>query len=183
MQWTNEQAQSYLAAMIDGEGWIGEYKNRFNRAIRIANTEEEIITANIQCLEQLGITYTVIRDKKPAKPHWAKRITIEITRLVNLSYILEHVPFQSTRKRERLKRLIASYKVIEPLDVNEVRRLYTEKGMTDKQVAAAMGVGLKRVLNVRRKHNIAGHSYAERGPLIWAERRRRYGSAGRKKIN
>ncbi len=178
MNWTNEQALAYLAAMIDGEGWIGELKGAQNRAIRIANTNEELITANVECLELLGITYTIIRDKKPAKPHWSKRIMIDITRLSNLKFILENVPFQSTRKRDRLIRLVASYR--QPLDVEEVRRLYIDEGLTEVQVAAKMGVSLKRIKNVRRWNNIPARSYKDRAASIWAERRRRHGKTGRK---
>lgn len=175
--WTKDQSIAYLAAMIDGEGWIGELKGTTNRAIRIANTEEDIITGITECLDHLGITYRIVREKENPNPRWAKRITVDITGLKNLSYILEHVHFRSVRKRARLGRLVASYR--RPVDVDAVRHLYIEKGMSDKQVAEALGVGIKRVRNVRRWHNIEGHSYAERAPLAWAERKKRYGSRGR----
>lgn len=178
MDWNYDQAIGYLAAMIDGEGWIGDLKGVHNRAIRIANTEEDIISAVTSCLDYLGITYIIIRDKKPARPNWAKRITVDITRRSNLSYILGHVPFRSLRKRERLERLVSSYR--QPLDPDEVRRLYVDEGLTEQQVANRLGASLKRVKNVRRWNNIPSRNHQDRAQSIWAERRRRYGSAGRK---
>jgi hypothetical protein len=170
-----EQAAAYLAAMIDGEGWIGEAKSPQNRAIRITNTDPVLITAVMECCDVLGIGYRTYAYAAQ-RAHWSGGQLVTIYGLENLSRVLAEVPFRAERKRERLVRLIASYRA--PLDPDEIRRLYDE-GRTMKEVAAALSVSLKRIINAMTAHGIPRRDASKRGASVWRARREKYGAAGR----
>jgi intein/homing endonuclease len=171
-----EQAAAYLAAMIDGEGWIGEPKGAQNRAIRIANTDRVLIDAIAECCDVLGVHYTV-QSIRARQDNWSDGWVVDITGHDSLRYILDHVPFRAPRKRDRLARQVASY-AHPPLDPETLTELY-ESGLTVRQVAAELGISAKRVANAMRKHGIARRTGADRATTVWEARRARYGPTGR----
>lgn len=168
----------YLAAMIDGEGWIGEPKSLMNRAIRIANTDPIIIEAIKAVCDELGITYTVqqIRARSEKRsPGWV----VDITGRENMVRIRDTVPFRCRRKRERLDKTIASYRSPLPINRDELARLYTVEGLTQEEVAARLGVGYKRVKLAMQAYGIARRLGSDRNQSVWRTRRAKYGDRGR----
>jgi hypothetical protein len=171
------QAAAYLAAMIDGEGWIGEYRNASNRAIRIANTEFELIDAIAECCDALGVTYHIY-DRAARKQNWSPIRWLEIYGRDNLATVLARVPIRSERKRARLERIVASYRP--PIDPDQLRALYLGEGLSIAQTAERLGVGVKRVRFALRTNGISGHQGMEKARLIWETRRRKHGPTGRR---
>lgn len=180
---TEEQAAYYLAAMIDGEGWVGEPKpaNPYaNRAIRIANTEKELIEACAACCDVLGVKYRLSFRKRPAKhQHWNDTWWLEIYGREHLSTIHKKVPFISDRKRDRLTRSIKSYR--EPLNLpSEVvlREMYFEQGLTVREIAEQLGMPFKRIYGAMKKYGVERRSGG--GHAAWRRRREIYGQSGRR---
>jgi hypothetical protein len=177
-----EQGAAYLAAMIDGEGWIGEPKpdTFFNRAVRIANTDPDLIQAISEACDWLGITYTV-QVSRPQTERRAKLWVVDITGRENMVTIRQQVPIQAARKRERLDRQIASYRRPEPLNPHELRRLYHDEHLTIPAVAARLGVDKKRVLLAMRAYGIPRRVRdSAMDATVWRTRRERYGRVGRR---
>ncbi|MEU2106482.1 LAGLIDADG family homing endonuclease [Nocardia sp. NPDC019255] len=172
-----DQAAHYLAAMIDGEGWVGEPKSKLrNRAIRIANTDRALIDAITECCDVLGIHYTV-QYQTGRKPGWAPQWWVDITGRASFEIVRDRVPVRAPQKRDRIARTAASYR--QPLDKAEIIRLYSNN-MTQKQVAAAMGVSIKRLRNAMDRYGIPARAHVDRCDLIWRARREKYGAAGRR---
>ncbi len=172
-----DEAAAYLAAMIDGEGWIGEPRTVFNRAVRISNTDPDIIDAIRECCAVLGITYTVYAvDAR--KPSWSDQQMVVIAGRDNMRRIHAVVPIRAARKRARLERTLASYRRPEPLQPERLQALYDE-GLTQQQIADHLGVGIKRVRLAFRRHGIRSR-HGQSNPAIWRTRRARYGAAGRR---
>lgn len=166
---TRIQAEAYLAAMIDGEGWVGEPKGKQNRAIRIANTDPVLIDAIVECCDILGLNYGRYSYKR-APTNWSDGEMVEIRGLASLTIVWQCVPFRATRKRDRLSRTLDSYRP--PVDPAELRRLY-DTGMTIGEVAAAMGVGPKRIRSAMNTHGIPPRLGKDRAAVVWRVRRER----------
>lgn len=174
-----QQAASYLGGMIDGEGWIGEPKSKLrNRAIRIANTDRDLIDAIAECCDVLGVHYT-IQYQCSRKPGWAAQWWVDITGRESFEIIRDEVPIRAKKKRDRLERTAASFR--QPLERSKIIRLYST-GMTQKQVAEAMGVSVKRLRNAMDKYGIPARAHVDRCDLIWRARRERYGATGRRTV-
>jgi hypothetical protein len=168
MAYTPEQAAFYLAAMIDGEGWVGEPRGAQNRAIRIANTDRDLIDAMVECCAALGIDCRVYAYR-PARADWSPGWTVQVWGQKNLQRVLDTVPIRCTRKRDRLARTVVSYRT--ELDAAEVSRLYYDEGLTHQEVAARLGVGVKRVRNLMRREGLVGRQGSDRSASIWRTRR------------
>ena len=163
-----EQAAWYLAAMIDGEGWVSAHTGSKNRAVRIANTDPALIAAIQEACTALGIEYHM--TNVPARrANWTPGQVVNIYGRENLRKIHELVPFRAPQKRERLASLLTTYR--EPLDAGELSTLYGQ-GATIQQLADHFGCGIKRVQNARRTNNIPVRTGAEKGAIIWQARRR-----------
>jgi hypothetical protein len=176
---TNTQAAAYLAAMIDGEGWIGSPKNKQNRAIRISNTDPDLISAIREVCDRLGITYTV-QHINARKEGWSAGWWVDITGRANMIRVRDEVPLRSSKKRARLDAIITSYVDRPPLDGGDLRRLYEEDGLTQREIATRLGVGFKRVLLAMRRHEITRRPHGpERALSVWRSRRAKYGQKGR----
>jgi LAGLIDADG-like domain len=168
MAFSEDQAALYLAAMIDGEGWVGEPKGVTNRAIRIANTERDLIDAIEECCQVLGLhylTYPYVAKRENWSPGWMVHITGEDS----FRKILAQVPIRSTRKLDRVRRTIDSFRP--RVDVKEARRLYYDEGLTQRQVADRLGVGYKRIRLLMRREGMAARQGSDRSASIWASRR------------
>jgi hypothetical protein len=148
---TAEQAAAYLAAMIDGEGWIGEPKNKRNRGVRIANTDPALISAIIECCMVLDLHYTVTRAAG-AKPHWASQATVHIGGLRSLERVQQLCPIRAPAKQDRLARTLPTFR--QPVDIMAVNHMRNQ-GMTLKAIAQELGVSYKRVrFAVKRAHRL-----------------------------
>lgn len=169
-----EQAAAYLAAMIDGEGWIGEPKGPSNRAIRIANTDPELISAIREACDALGISYTVQKIRQ-RRENWSSGWVVDITGRENFLRVLAEVPLRSSRKLDRLQRAAGSFRPA--VDVERLTTLY-QTGLTMKEVAVEMGLSLKRVINAMNAHKIERRRQGN--AAIWRTRRAKYGQTGRR---
>lgn len=108
-----DEARGYLAGLIDGEGTVGDQRcpSGPRRHVSIANTDPEIIMRALAACQMLGIRASVYhRADLPSRPdHWADCMDVRITGRSDLERIAE-LPL-CPRKRERLQRLLAGYRV------------------------------------------------------------------------
>lgn len=168
MAYTEEQAAYYLAAMIDGEGWVGEPKGTINRAIRIANTERDLIDAIEECCQILGLHYLTY-PYEAKRDNWSPGWMVHITGEDSFRVVLEKVPIRSSRKLDRVRRTASSYRP--PINVDEVSRLYYDEGLTQQQVASQLGVGYKRIKLLMSREGMDRRQGSDRSASGWASRR------------
>jgi hypothetical protein len=130
------EAAAYLAGLIDGEGHISY---RRNYAVRVANTDRDIIDATIASCDALGLRYR-IQDIKP-RPEKNKQggWDVYITGKDQLERIRDVVPIQSTRKRGALDTAIAAYKQLPRPPREWVEQKYVHEGLSLQEVAEAWG--------------------------------------------
>jgi len=112
---TEEQAWSYLAGMIDGEGCV--YTNPNQRCLTISTTEEDLLRGLYEVLDFLGIAHsTSVQQKGRVEKGHAICYDVRIMRFEGFVLIYENCPLRSTRKRGKLRTMLLSYK----------RKVYTE---------------------------------------------------------
>lgn len=175
-----EQAAAYLAGMIDGEGWIGEPKGLHNRAIRIANTDPDLIAAIQEACDVLGVTYTT-HAYKGARENWSPGWFLDISGRENLTRVHQLVPIRSAKKWDRLARTLTSYRMPLPLERATLEALYVGEGLAMPEVAQRLGVSLKRVRLAMVRHGIERRGHGpERAAAVWRARRARHGPSGRR---
>ena len=113
---SKELAAMYLAALIDGEGCVGNYtwkgpvgQTRRSRVVTIGVIDKELIDAAAKCYTRLGVKY---RRRAIFRPECKGQYmhTINVTNLLSLSAILELVPLQHIKKRKKLADAVASFK-------------------------------------------------------------------------
>jgi hypothetical protein len=171
------EAKGYLAGMIDGEGWVGATnptKPSANRAVRISNTDPDLIEALKEVCDLLGITYS-IQNIPPRNPKWSQGWSMNISGRDNMQ-VISTLPLRAARKRARLDRALASFRV--PLDPEELQRLRDE-GLGRPEIARQLGVGIKKVRIAMERHGIQPLTYEERAVATWRTRRDLYGKTGR----
>ena len=147
-----DQAAHYLAAMIDGEGYVPELATSHRyRSIRIANTDPDLIAAMHECCDLLGLRYLTI-PLKSKNPRWADGWAVDINGYESLCTVRDFVPIRCKRKLERLNGLIDSYK-FPPLDRADVETAYV-KGETVQSIAARLGCSKSRVTRSLRSYGV-----------------------------
>lgn len=139
--------------MIDGEGCVSEPKryqpDSTSRHVTISNTEASLVDACCEALDVLGIAYTV-HEKKSARPQWSDSYVINIGRRAAFDVLLADVQIQHPVKQERLQRIVdlprrSPYSSPETFPVDLVRHWYCERGMTQKQIGAWLGINYRTV--------------------------------------
>ena len=100
---------AYVAAMIDGEGSVSLAGNpkRPYRAVRITNTDYDLIETTTHFLNELGIR-SHIHVKNEADDRVSKCWVISITDRESLTRVAK-LPLASSVKVNRLARLLSSY--------------------------------------------------------------------------
>ena len=112
---TNEQAKSYLAGLVDGEGCVslcqlksGSHAGEYRRIITIGMTDREIIDLAARLFEQLGIGFS----RSDLHPGGTRRHvwTIAINARADIERFAALIPIQHRAKQERLAAILGSYK-------------------------------------------------------------------------
>lgn len=146
------QACYYLAAMIDGEGYIPATATTHRyRSIRIGNTDPDLIAAIQECCDILRLHYLTI-PIKAQKSHWADSWAVDISSRDSLMYVRDYVPIRCKRKLERLDALIDSYQRL-PLSRDDVVEPY-ESGESLKDIAARLGCSKSKVTRALRRYGV-----------------------------
>lgn len=129
------EAAHYIAAMIDGEGCV--VHSGHTRNVNIANTDPDLIAAIERCYETLGITYRVVTAKMYDERH-KQRWNVIVSNRESLQIIFDRVPIQASRKVEKLRVVLETYRP--PRPTSEVlRRMYVDEGMGVTRIGAALG--------------------------------------------
>ena len=176
------QAASYLAAMIDGEGWVRDpAKNGMSRMLSIANTDPDIIAAICECFSVLGIPFSVSHADARGR-HQAIDI-VAAYGFHALTMVYELVPIRAQRKRNRLFGLINNSTprkdiVRYGLKKDELEAAYLT--MTLKQMATHFGVGLNTINRAMTHHGVERLPRSKAAERVWASRRANHGPTGRK---
>lgn len=112
--YTHEQAQGYLAAMIDGEGYVhlaheDNPAKKTQRMVRITSTEWDIIEATLDACDALGVKGTV-EQTRPTQDNRQPIIRVLIQDRDSF-LILADLSLGSARKRQRIQDILDSYTV------------------------------------------------------------------------
>lgn len=120
------------------------------RDASIANTERSIIDTIIDCCNVLGIKHTVTyaTRKNPAyKPIWNVNFNSRAS-----FEALYRLPLGSAAKKERLRKLIDTYKHT-VLDAQEISRRYLA-GETMRAIADSLGVHYGRIQVLLKREGV-----------------------------
>lgn len=143
-----DTAGAYLAAMIDGEGYIPKQTARgHGHSIEIANTEEDIIAATAEACDVLKIAYR-IQSKPAATENRRAAYVLRIGAIDNLVRVQKLVPIQSARKRGNLDGILANYIKNTPLPMIEELMAMYQSGLSASAIA--------------KRYGVAGHAIAKR---------------------
>ena len=173
-------AAAYLAAMIDGEGTVARFngdRGRDARFVAISNTDHALIAAIEECCNTLGITYTV-NDESPAGArsrkynHWTPIRQVRIYGQRNFRLLLAVVPIQAPGKQARLRRLVDSYVIPQPVDLVVLHRLYYDEMQSLARISPVLGIGVKTLRRTMREQGLALRQ-TERSLKAWRTRRER----------
>ncbi len=105
---SRKEAAAYLAAIIDGEGTVSVARGaKPFRAVRIINTDPDIIEATMECCRRLGIDSRV-SVKNIASERKQKCWVVTISSKRNIEKVSK-LPIRARSKRERLLKLLSSY--------------------------------------------------------------------------
>jgi hypothetical protein len=105
---TEEQAWSYLAGLIDGEGCVYFNPKDLNRCLTISTTEEDLRDGCFEVLDFLDIRYKVSAQPRQ-KEHHAVCYDIRIHYFEGFLSVYENCPLRSRRKRSKLQQILLSY--------------------------------------------------------------------------
>ena len=109
MAFAKVSARHYLAGMIDGEGTVTDPQRirRQSRAVRITNTDRELITACEECCVLLGLRFKVY-ERSPQRCKGKRTYDLVMYGRDNFEK-LARLPLRSPIKLARLKGLVLSY--------------------------------------------------------------------------
>lgn len=102
-----EAAAAYLAAIIDGEGWI---LVNINRQVGVFNTDRDIIDAVIECCQILALRHVVQFEERSQRKNRQDGWRVIVTGKDSLIRIRDQVPLRASRKRVKLDEAIAACK-------------------------------------------------------------------------
>lgn len=161
---TPDGAAHYLAAMIDGEGTIGN--TGFSRHIGIANTDPDIIGAIQRSCEVLGIEYRVVAHKK-AQAHYRQRWDVIIGKQASMRKVLDLVPMQASCKVERLKIALSTYRAPRPAP-EVLRRMYVDEQLGTTAISQTLGYNYSSIRYWLRKDGVPMRTHSESAKIRWA---------------
>jgi hypothetical protein len=135
-----DHAAWYLAAMIDGEGYVTA-PDSDRSSVVISNTERSIIDATTEALDLLDVSYRVSFVEKDHDV-WRDAWVITIGRRSEVVKLSTFVRLQSVPKSDRLAAIVARQprslsKDDRPID--EVVRLYYEDMKSTNEIGAILG--------------------------------------------
>lgn len=108
---TPEQELSYIAAFIDGEGWIirkPSKTGKIQRTIGFTNTDKQLFHDVIGMLNRTGIE-TFINFRKSKNPKHSDRWDCVIRGRKNFDKFYKIIPLHHKGKKERLKEIIEDF--------------------------------------------------------------------------
>lgn len=110
VNFTTEEAAGYIAAIIDGEGWVAEQRATRKRAlyrVTIANTDLAIVQAVRDALDVLGVRHYVNSYDRPGNQQRMHHVLI--THRDGLRALHKSVRLRCPRKQHALDAQIALY--------------------------------------------------------------------------
>lgn len=171
--------------MIDGEGHV-EFRRKFrgkyeqwNRAVKISNTDWDIICATAEACRVFSVPFTVryLPNDKPSlsrpnrQPQWA----LEIHRHEGFSRLLDVVTLKASRKQEALQALVESYsRVMTPPSKEELEEFYVAQGCSIQDIAERYSCSQQTARRWLIRYGIERRSAYRDG---WQNRRREQMSA------
>jgi hypothetical protein len=167
--WDERTAAVYLAAMIDGEGWI---LVNINRQVGIFNTDRDLIDAVTECCDVLGLNYVVQLERRAHRRNRQDGWRVNITGKPSLERIRDVVPIRASRKRSKLGEAIAACRQVPRPPREWLVQKYWHEGMSLQQVAEAWGVKNSTSAHCWMEYyGIPRRSVAEGNRLDWRRRK------------
>lgn len=157
-----DAARWYLAALIDGEGHVGQRKHKgkkqgFTRDVRVTNTDESIVSAAQDAMTMLGIQHhTYLRaDRAEREDVFGSKplYDVVVSHKNGLDIILAEVPLQCAYKREALQTAVGSY-VRKNRPPQHELEAHLAAGLSDAKIAAIYGVTAGAVWFWRKHYGI-----------------------------
>lgn len=96
---SNRTAAHYLAAIIDGEGYVAPRRNR----LVITNTDDSILKSVKACLDKLGIVPYSFYNDGIDRYHASEIKRVVLYRKATLQKVLSKVPLRCTAKKRNLE--------------------------------------------------------------------------------
>ena len=157
-----EWAKGYIAAMIDGEGHVctadytkpGETSSKHvSRVVGITNTDMSIVSTCRECLDMLGIPYTVQKADRTKYGH--KNIyEVSIASRKGIEGLCRHVHLGSKVKRQKLYRALVSYRRKQPPCREWLVQKYWVEELNLRDIRDMLGVSLFLVQRWMRLRNV-----------------------------
>jgi len=168
-----ETASAYLAAMIDGEGTVAipAPSNR-NRVVRITNTDWGLIEAVAECCDVLCVDVRIVEragTKRPA--HWARAWDVVISKREALERLLAMVPLRSTKKLERLKAIVETYRPRRPTPAELHQWYIVEQRSFAEIMRITHAKSTGTVAGWLRRAGIKARDHSDAGLLNWKNRK------------
>jgi hypothetical protein len=141
---TPEQELAYLAAFIDGEGWITFWKfpnrNKFTRQIGFTNTNEQLFRFIVELAERAGLTFSIRHVKIKNEKHSDRWNAMLLGGKAAYARFESIVPLMHPDKKIRLNAIMDCY---ENLELNGRQRsapIYDEKARARRSEISRMAV-------------------------------------------
>jgi hypothetical protein len=152
------RAREYLAGIFDGEGWA-VWQDNHRPIIAIGNTDQDIIAAVSEALDDLEIEYRVY-DRKPASERHKVMSVVQIQKREAMEMFIDLVPVRSQLKVSRLQAIKSRRRFLFPSErpIAEMRRLYWEEGLSWRQVAEVLGISMCALKSWKDQAGIASRS-------------------------
>jgi hypothetical protein len=136
---TREHAAGWLAAIIDGEGYVGFALRPIGtrRIVKIANTDPSILAAVYEALDLFGIQYTEVERAQP-NPKWKRITEVIIQGRRNLEKMAASVELRADKKHIALTSAVSTYKG-HRFNRDELHRLYVVERHSQATIAKMLG--------------------------------------------
>jgi hypothetical protein len=154
---TPEQELAYIAAFIDGEGWIVcqrySASNRLDRRIGYTNTDKALFDAVTQMLERAGfrVATKLVETKNPKHSNRWNAYLLGGKKTFEL--FLQTIPLQHPGKLSRLREIVTHY-----LTLGEAKRVRAEAWR------AAVSPERRREIALKMRMARYGEDYVPKNP-------------------
>ncbi len=109
---SKQEAQGYLSALIDGEGWVAEQNSARGRRlyrVTIGNTDRSIIDAGIEAFNMLGITGYYVNTQDRTSSGWLPIHHLIVSNREGLCALHANVTLRCARKQAALDEQVRLY--------------------------------------------------------------------------
>jgi hypothetical protein len=164
---TADQAAWYLAALIDGEGYVS--KPGRQPVVGITNTEKFLINTACAAYDLLGITYTVYTRVRSVHG-WKQAYDVRVFGVPKLKLILKLIPIHHPGKRKNLDYHV-EHDGYYNTAAGKLEKLGYDPRKSLGEYASILGVSTATVARAARKIGWPIRTYSEASRVYWANKK------------